>query len=384
MQSKEPAVSLVAAVSLTQPRVGRRAARLASLLAVALACAACTKVEPTTTPTGTDREAETAPVDEPLRAQTTAGPVTTTVSLTPASPRLGDPLVLTLEVEAAAGVTVEMPAFGDALGRFAIIDFAPRREETEGGVLWTQRYTLQVSASGRHRIPRLRVEFVDERDGRDPKPREVLTDELGFQVASVLPAGEAAPELRPARPPLKELEGPWLRRHWPWLAGVSVAVAVLAAAVVVWLRRAEQRARLTAFDRAVARLERLRRAGLPEQSGMDAWYVELSDIVRRYIEERFALRAPEQTTEEFLLEAGRSALSRPHRELLSAFLATCDRVKFARYSPGARESQQALDEAHRFLDETRAVEAGPPSPVPRQRPPAAESTSTPAGAEAPR
>ena len=378
MPSKEPIVPRGAAVLFAAPRPagGRDATLLSVPLVLALALAGCGKVEPP--PADADRAAETATIDEPLHAETAKGPVTATVSLTPAAPRLGDPLVLTLKVKAAAGVTVEMPAFGDALGRFAIIDFAPRREETEDGVLLTQRYTLQVSASGRHRIPRLRTEFVDERDGQDPKPRELLTDELGFQVASVLPEGEVATELRPARPPLMELEGPWLRRNWPWLAGLVVAAAALTAAIVVWLRRADQRARLTAFDRAVERLERLRRAGLPEHSGMDAWYVELSDIVRRYIEERFALRAPEQTTEEFLLEAGRSALSRRHRELLSAFLETCDRVKFARYSPGTRESQQALDEARRFLDETRAVDAGPSSPA------AAAPTTAPASAGATR
>ena len=104
----------------------------------------------------------------------------------------------------------------------------------------------------------------------------------------------------------------------------------------------------------MARLDRLRRTGLPEAGAVDGWYVELSDIVRRYIEERFAVRAPELTTEEFLLEAGRSAdLKQPHRELLSDFLARCDRVKFARYSPEADESRDALAVAERFLSETR-------------------------------
>ena len=91
---------------------------------------------------------------------------------------------------------------------------------------------------------------------------------------------------------------------------------------------------------------------------MDPWYVELSDIVRRYVEERFSLRAPELTTEEFLLEAGRSSeLSSNHRSLLSDFLERCDRVKFARYSPGADESREALEVAARFLAESRAGEA---------------------------
>lgn len=300
-----------------------------------------------------EQEPDAEPAAAPLSAETRAGPVTATVLLTPANPRLGDALTLRLVVTAEPGVTVEMPAFGEALGRFPIVDFTPRRETSDAGARLSQRYTLQTSVSGRQRIPRLRVEFVDEREGRDSRPSELLTEELGFQVASVLPANEVALELRAARPPLPELAGPWWRRHWPWFAAAAIGLALAAAGFVVWRRGAEQRARLTAFDRATARLERLRRAGLPDATALDAWYVELSDIVRRYIEERFALRAPERTTEEFLVEAGRSALSDTHRQLLSAFLEACDRVKFARYQPGQSESEQALQAVARFLDETR-------------------------------
>ena len=309
---------------------------------------------------------------EPLAAETREGPVRATVSLTPAEPRLGDPLVLTLVVEADAKVTVEMPEFGDALGRFDIVDFAPREETAEdGGTRASQRYTLQAPMSGRQRIPRLRVEFLDERDGQpEARPRELLTDELGFTVASVLPEGPISAELLPARAALPELQGPWWQRHWPWLAAGVAALVALGVGVVLWLRRAEERARLTAYDRALARLERLERRGLPKAAEQDGWYVELSDIVRRYIEARFGLRAPELTTEEFLLEAGRSAqLSKPHGELLSAFLERCDRVKFARYHPGEGESQEALDLAKRFLRETRetaAAEHAPEAQAPLQ------------------
>lgn len=300
-------------------------------------------------------ETPAADVGEPLAAETREGPVSATVSLTPAEPRLGDLLVLSLTVEADAGVGIEMPAFGDALGRFAIVDFTPRQESTEtGGTLASQRYTLQVPMSGRQRIPRLRLEYLDERPGQDGRLRELLTEELGFEVASVLPEGAIADELRPPRAMLEELQGPWLRRYWPWLAVGLALLAAAAGGTIYWLRHAAERARLTAYDRALERLDRLRREGLPDPSHLDAWYVELSDIVRRYIEARFGLRAPELTTEEFLLEARRSAdLSRTHGDLLSAFLARCDRVKFARYSPAADESQEALQVARRFLDETR-------------------------------
>ena len=333
----------------------RGQARSACALGLAFVLASCAQ------PEGNGPAEETVlgvdgPIDHeaPLVVETKAGPVTATKTLVPAAPRLGDPLVLTLEVVAKAGVAVEMPAFGEALGRFAIVDFTPREEVTDDGLLLSQRYTLQTPMSGRQRIPRLRLEFLDERDpDTEARAKELLTDELAFVVASVLPAGQPLTELRPLRAALEELQGPWLQRNWPWLALGLVVLAGVAGGVVAWLRRAEERARLTAFDRAMARLEGLERRGLPSADAADAWYVELSDIVRRYIEERFALRAPELTTEEFLAEAGRSAeLTASHRELLSAFLATCDRVKFARYSPGEDESQGALEVAKRFLNET--------------------------------
>ncbi|MDE0422380.1 MAG: hypothetical protein OXK76_16060 [Gammaproteobacteria bacterium] len=329
--------------------------RFASALVLAVVLASCDQPAGDGSPQedGAD-DGPVADVAAALVAETQEGPVTATLTLTPQEPRLGDALVLTLDVVAKTGVTLEMPAFGEALGRFAIVDFTPREEGVADGVRMSQRYTLQAPMSGRQRIPRLRVEYLDERDpGVEAETRELLTDELAFVVASVLPQGQPLDVLRPARASLEELRGPWLNHNWPWLILGLLVVAGGGLAVVWWLRRAEERARLTAFDRAIARLEGLERRGMPTADAADGWYVELSDIVRRYIEERFALRAPELTTEEFLAEAGRSAeLTAGHRELLSAFLATCDRVKFARYSPDEDESRGALDEARRFLNET--------------------------------
>ena len=78
------------------------------------------------------------------------------------------------------------------------------------------------------------------------------------------------------------------------------------------------------------------------------------DIVRRYLEGRYGVRAPELTTEEFLQEAQRAAaLAANHRELLSAFLERCDRVKFAGYRPDSDESMATLKAARAFVEDTR-------------------------------
>ena len=91
-----------------------------------------------------------------------------------------------------------------------------------------------------------------------------------------------------------------------------------------------------------------------DDAEVDAWFVELSAIVRRYLEGRYQVRAPELTTEEFLQEARRAAgLSAEHRDLLTAFLERCDRVKFAGYRPDAEESLATLKAARAFVEDTR-------------------------------
>ncbi len=320
----------------------------AAVLSAPLLLAAC---QPATT---VDAPAE--PEAEPeLSRITREGPVTATVALASVAPRLGDPLKLTLTVEAKPGVRIEMPDFGEALGRFSILDFTPRLTSgADGGVMARQDYTLRGPASGRQRIPGLRVEYIDERTG-DTTPRELITDELPFEIESVLPEGAVVDTLRPARGPLLELPGGWWSRWWLWLTLGAAAVAGIAWGAMIWRGYAAERARATAFERALRRLEAIEKRGLPVAETVDAWYVELSDIVRRYIEDRHAVRAPELTTEEFLFEARRTvAFSAAHRDLLSTFLGRCDRVKFARYSPQEDESRSALEVARRFLTEAEA------------------------------
>ena len=303
------------------------------------------------------KEAESpAEVEEPLAVVTEEGPVKATVTLSPPTPRLGDSLVLTLTVAAEAGVVVEMPAFGEALGRFAIVDFTPREEvASDGASMASQRYTLEAPLSGRHRIPRLRIEYRDERaSASEAQTRELLTDELSFIIESVLPEGTVADTLLPMRAPLEDRPA----RVAYWGASVAIGLAGFAAlAIWLWRRRRALETlheRETAFERAMQRLERLELQGVPDDAAAGPWYVELSDIVRRYIEERLAVRAPELTTEEFLREAGRNEeFSQGHRDLLADFLERCDRVKFAAHRPGAEESRRALEAARRFLGETR-------------------------------
>jgi hypothetical protein len=116
----------------------------------------------------------------------------------------------------------------------------------------------------------------------------------------------------------------------------------------------ERRRRQSAYDVARSALDLLLQAGRPTPETMDAFYVKLSLIVRSYLEDRFALRSPELTTQEFLTEMGRSPdLARSHQQLLQQFLEQADLVKFAGHRPDAEAVSESIAAAEQFLGETQ-------------------------------
>lgn len=294
-----------------------------------------------------------------LRGDSARGPVRAELVVRPAAPVIGDVIELELVVTSEPDVEVLMPEFGEALGRFEIVDFAPAEAlDPEGRAIARQKYRLQPNRSGPQSIPPLRVEFIDRRPGHPAAPEgedayEILTDRIAFEVAAML-AADAPLELRPLHPPLGELREPFGR--W-WLVVLAVVVVLALAGPFAWraiaLARAQQRKR-SAYEVARGELDGLLAAGLPDAATMDAFYVRLSLIVRSYLEDRFALRSPELTTPEFLTEMGRSPdLARSHQQLLRDFLTQADLVKFAGLRPGQDAVAESVSAAERFLEETR-------------------------------
>ncbi|MFK7898134.1 MAG: hypothetical protein AB8G23_20045 [Myxococcota bacterium] len=296
-----------------------------------------------------------------IERSATRGPVSVELTLRPAEPEIGDVLELSLEVRAEAGVEVLMPEFGEALGRFEIVDFAPSEElDASGAPIARQRYRLQPARSGLQTIPSLRVEFVDRRPGQPATPEgedafEILTERITLEVKPIL-AADAPLELRPPHPDLGRRStgwGPW----WAWLLGI-LAVAALAAPFVwrAWATMRVQARQRSAYEVARTELDALLSAGLPGADRMDGFYVELTQIVRSYLEDRFALRSPELTTQEFLMVMGRSPdLARSHQQLLRDFLEQADLVKFAGHRPSEEVVAESVAAAERFLEDTREL-----------------------------
>ncbi len=296
---------------------------------------------------------------------TQRGPVTASVAIEPLEPIIGDTLTLTLKVEAEAGVELLMPEFGEALERFRILDFVPREEIGEDGkTIATQTYRLESPLSGQQVIPPILIEFVDRRPGQREAPEdqdayELLTERLEFEVQSVVPEN-AAGELKPPPGRLEPLPDE-LPAAVAWSAsGLVLLVIAAAVAAFVWWKTHQVVRRRSAYEVAAEKLARLMGEPLPAGDAVGLFYVKLSGIVRQYLEDRFDIRAPELTTEEFLASVADSPdLSRAHQGLLNAFLRQADLVKFAGLQPSNDDIEASISAARRFLDETRDDQDAP-------------------------
>ena len=81
--------------------------------------------------------------------------------------------------------------------------------------------------------------------------------------------------------------------------------------------------------------------------------ITVSDVLRRYIEAAFSIRAPERTTEEFLEEASQHEdLKGDFADRLDEFLSIVDLVKFARMPLASNKREELHGSAVNFVEES--------------------------------
>ncbi len=130
-----------------------------------------------------------------------------------------------------------------------------------------------------------------------------------------------------------------------WCAGALIALAAVVAAVVLLVRYVARRVkehRMSPIERAWVELDRLLKKGLPGRGRYKDFYVELTLVVRRYVQRQHGVKAPNLTTEEFF-DMTRASPSFPKSALdeLIDFLRKADMVKFA----GVKATPETADAA---------------------------------------
>ncbi len=109
--------------------------------------------------------------------------------------------------------------------------------------------------------------------------------------------------------------------------------------------------RQTPEETAHAALAALLAENLPSRGLFKEFYLRLTGIVRQYIEDTTGIRAPEQTTEEFLRDMrSRESFPLDSSVRLAEFLEAADMVKYAGQQPGQDQIDESILRAREFVD----------------------------------
>lgn len=297
-----------------------------------------------------------------VRADAAPAPVEIAAHAEPDKVTIGTRFRYVVEVVSAPGAEVVVAQPADRLGAFDIVDFGIEpASERDGRTVLTRWYRLVGYSPGAHLIESPPVQY------RLPgeELQEAPAKEISVVVESVIAQTPNATDIRDIKAP-EPVPIDW-RPYY--VVGGGLVLLLIAGAILYRVLNRPRRALPAAplrppYEVATEALAALRRSDLIATGAFKQYYSTLSDIVRTYLEQQFRLRAPEMTTEEFLLTSARDGrLEGAYRRLLAEFLADSDLVKFARHLPTIADSERAWGAAKRFVDET----ARPTSDVEERR-----------------
>jgi len=263
---------------------------------------------------------------------------------------IGDTVTYSITVKAKKDIEVTFPVFDENLGDLAVQDFGSKQKNLFGRQTLTQWYKLDTYVTGSYTIPPAIITYK-QRD--ENKWHEIETEEVTVQVESFLSGAEDQTDIRDIKEPLHFP----LKIYWFYILA-GILLCVLGGGIFWCFRKVRRRAvitpRLPAHEIAYAAFDELRQKDFIAQNKLKEYYSELSFIVRQYLENRFTIRAPEMTTEEFLSSVKDArVLTFDQKTLLRMFLESSDMVKFAKYGPLPEEINGSFDVAKRLVDETK-------------------------------
>ena len=267
---------------------------------------------------------------------------------------IGDQINLDLSVAFNEEIPVAWPFFKDTItGQLEIVETSiPDTVKKETGeTVIHQRLVITSFDTGFIVLPP--IQFIFNNDSS----QQLATEPMLIFVSDIPVEMEAD---------IKEIKEPYdAPYNWKqllkWALIIWLILGAIAIAVYVWEKYfkkkkeaplARPKPKRPAHEIALEKLEELRNKKLWQNNQTKQFYIELSDIIREYIEFRFDVLALEMTTDETISGLKLSGMEDSKTQSLRQLLQMSDLAKFAKYTPISNENEHCFDIARTFVNAT--------------------------------
>ena len=264
--------------------------------------------------------------------------------------RIGEQINYQITVDDAENGVIFPKLQLDSLGKIEIVE-SLNIDTLKNRLI--KKYKLTSFDSGKYVIPKQPIYIWNQ---------PYYTDSILIDVATV-----AVDTTKQKMYPIKAIQSePYtfedFKSYLWWILGILLLIALILYFVLRKKETPEEiEARIPPYQLALTRLKKLDEKQLWQKNKIKKYYVELTDIVRSYIERELSIPALESTTDE-LMETmtdfnASSSLNIPDETInkLQKLLQEADLVKFAKYKPLSNEIELHRNDAGYVIDEIKTT-----------------------------
>ncbi len=260
---------------------------------------------------------------------------------------VGDPFEIVVELTYPQSATISEP-FPDSLPPFSVLGMTSKVVQQKGSVSSIYRIRLAAFQAGDLSIPVFRAIYQPA----SARPETLQSAAVPIKIASVLPG-----DMKDINDVKKMYEFPNILPFIILVGAIGLAVAsFFGYRLYQRLKKARRQTcpALPAWDEALQSIDELLRQDLVGQGLIKRYYYALSEILKRYLERRFAFNAVEQTTTEIV--AAMRQQKTPLRDDFSRFFSGADMVKYAKHIPRNEDISGAADQVKGLIVRTKPEE----------------------------
>ncbi len=298
-------------------------------------------------------------------------------TIQPSEIKIGEQALINLKVIAPKGQTIQFPVYDkEIVPGLEVLTMLPPDTVIENNVATMNFKYLVTSFDSTLYF----IEHIPIFDGKDT----IFSNSIGLKVtAPILKDSTVAYlerlksqqtdsidfeqlQLNDIKPVLKP---PFVWNDYIWVLwmvfGVLLLMLLIALIIVFVLRKKKKGyffkppVVLPPHVRAVRALDGVKTEKIWQQGREKEYFTQITDILRRYLFERYHVNAMEMTSGEILDAIRKYSDADSVYENLRQIFSTSDLVKFAKYKPFADENDLSLTNAYLFVNQTKEADPLP-------------------------
>jgi len=269
---------------------------------------------------------------------------------------IGDLITYRLIITYDSGIAMTPPPIGANLGAFDVKDYRMDEQQRldDGRIKIESRFVLTTFTTGDYIIPPIPVEYTLP----DSTEKILISEPVPIRVKSLLADNADSADIRDLKGLIE------FKPKIPFLYYVAGGVLLLViVGVLVWGKIRRRRERPTGpidtrkpWEIASERLAVLKEKNYTDSGEFKQFYVELTDIIREFLQRVYEIPVLDMTTYEFLTAIIQHDIEEQLYNRLKQFLEFADLVKFAKFIPELEKVNFDFDEAVGIVDYIRQAE----------------------------